>query len=85
MNKEDLLTSFKEIQSLLSTGYREKLYLNTERFDKYYIEESSRLLFDIISEQNDNINNLQQENDNLKSKFDSIKKEIEELSRKVRR
>ena len=85
MDKKDLPISFKEIQTLLSNGYKEKLYLDPERFDKYYIEEFCRLLFYVIDELNDDISNLQKENNDIKSKLASIEKEIEELSRKVRR
>ena len=80
MNKKDILTSFKEIQALLSDGYKEKLYLNPERFDKYYIEGFCRLLFYIIDELNNDIDNLQKDNNDIKSKLASIEKEIEELS-----
>ena len=85
MTEKDLLTSFKEIQTMLSDGYNEKLYLDPQKFNEFYIEEFCKLLFYIISEQNDNINNLQKESANLKSKLGLIEKEIEELSRKVRR
>jgi len=42
---------------MLSDGYKEKLYLNPERSDQYYIKEFCRLLFYIIDELSDDINN----------------------------
>lgn len=85
MNNEELRASFKEIQNLLSEGYKEKKYLDIDKFDKYYIEEFCRLLFYIVSELNDDINNLLKDNKNIKSEMDSLNKEIKELSGKIRR
>lgn len=84
MTSSDLLTSFKEIQELLSSGYQEKLYLNIEKFDKYYIEEFCHLLFNIIDELNTDINKLKKENSDLSYNLNAIKQEVDSSRRKIR-
>ena len=76
MDKKDLLTSFKEIKSVLSSAYNEKLYLNKKRFNEFGITEFCRLLFYVADELNTEINELKKQNISLKNELERIDKKI---------